>query len=170
MLNDKSVQAVAEARWSPAPNSSAHFIRPLYESYCFSNILPTIQHLLTGTGTPALPSDVWSGLEPRYDTVILFFVDALGWRFFDRHAAAHPFLKRVLDEGIVSKLTSQFPSTTAAHVTHIHTGLTSGASGVFEWFYYEPQLDMMIAPMLFSPAGPLVRERLRPTGIDPAKI
>jgi predicted AlkP superfamily pyrophosphatase or phosphodiesterase len=71
--------------------------------------------------------------------VVLFFIDAFGWRFFEKFQDA-PFLKRMAKQGSIEKITSQFPSTTAAHVTTIHTGLPVGESGVYEWFYYEPHL------------------------------
>ena len=84
--------------------------------------------------------------------MVLFLVDAFGWRFFERFQDA-AFIQRMAKHGRIEKLISQFPSTTAAHVTTIHTGWPVGQSGVYEWYYYEPQLDAIIAPLLFSFAG-----------------
>lgn len=144
MLNTTSLNAVGRARFSN------QFVRPCYDSYCFSNLPSTIEFLLTGNGKMTLPADVFGDLPTRYDKVILFFIDAFGWQFFERFAEKYPFLKTVLDQGVVSKMTSQFPSTTAAHVTCIHTGLNVGQSGVYEWHYYEPLVDEIISPLLFS--------------------
>lgn len=102
----------------------------------------------------------------NYDAVVLCLVDGFGWRFFERFQDA-PFLQRIAKHGRIEKLISQFPSTTAAHVTTIHTGWTVGQSGVFEWVYYEPQLDVMITPLLFSYAGARYRNELTATGIHP---
>lgn len=144
MLNTTSMDAVSAARFSP------QFMRPLYDSYCFANIPLSIAPLLTGDDSLALPRDVFGDLPTRYDKVILFFVDAFGWRLFERYADKYPFLKAFLEQGVVSKMTSQFPSTTAAHSTCIHTGLNVGQSGVYEWNYYEPLVDDIISPLLFS--------------------
>jgi predicted AlkP superfamily pyrophosphatase or phosphodiesterase len=147
------------------PNS----IKPQYDSYCFLNIPPTIQYLLTGEKTSTLPADVFGQLPQKYNIVILFFIDSFGWRFFEKYQD-HPSLKNLVKEGVVSKLTSLFPSTTAAHVTCIHTGLAAGQSGVYEWQYYEPELDTMIASLPFSFAGASRRELLQSTGVDPKKL
>jgi len=103
----------------------------------------------------------------RYDAVVLFLVDGFGWRFFERFQEA-PFLKRLAKHGRIEKLISQFPSTTAAHLTTIHTGWNVGQSGVHEWIYYEPLVDAVIAPLLFSYSGLWERDLLRATGIEPA--
>src|SRR5205807_1225800 len=79
-------------------------------------------------------------------------LDAFGWSAFERHSG-HPFLRRFAQDGVVAQITSQFPSTTAAHVTCLHTGLPVGAGGIYEWFQYEPALDAIVAPLLFSFAG-----------------
>jgi len=63
----------------------------------------------------------------------------------------------------VFKITAQFPSTTAAHVTTIHTGQPVGQSGVLEWQYYEPQFDAIIVPLLHSYAGTTERDTLPPS-------
>jgi predicted AlkP superfamily pyrophosphatase or phosphodiesterase len=121
------------------------FVRPRYDSGGFAGIPARIRkHCTSG----------------EYDAVVLFLVDGFGWRFFEKFQDA-PFLKRLTKNGKVEKLTSQFPSTTSAHMTSIHTGQPVGKSGVYEWFYYEPQLDRIIAPLLFSYAGDSERETLK---------
>ncbi|MGZ9224834.1 MAG: alkaline phosphatase family protein [Anaerolineales bacterium] len=127
------------------------FIKPRYDVGGFAGIPDRVKNAFT------------SG---KYDAVVLFLVDAFGWRFFERFQDA-PFIKRMAKHGKIEKLISQFPSTTAAHVTMIHTGWNVGQSGVYEWYYYEPQLDAIIAPLLFSFAGTPYRDNLTSTGIHP---
>lgn len=130
------------------------FVKPRYDAGGFA-------------GIPQRIRDAFASQE--YDAVVLFLVDGMGWRFCDCFQDA-PFLKRLARGGSVEKLTSQFPSTTAAHVTTIHTGLPVGESGVYEWFYYEPTLDRIIAPLLFSHAGDTVRDTLKSAGGNPAAL
>jgi predicted AlkP superfamily pyrophosphatase or phosphodiesterase len=147
------------------------FIKPLYDSYCFSNIPATIQSLLGVTKNAGLPGDVLpSGKYKEYKKVVFLFIDAFGWKFFEKYKNKYPFLQRFIDKGVVSKITAQFPSTTAAEVTTMNTGLPVGESGVYEWFYYEPKLDAVIAPLLFSYAKDDKRGTLAQTGIDSAKL
>lgn len=164
MLNKKSIKSVRDSYFG------SHFIKPLYNSYCFSNIPQTIQNAFTGKSNNALPPDVGGEFPKKYKKVILFFVDAFGWRFFKKYKNKYPFLNYFLNKGVVSKLTSQFPSTTANCVTCINTGLSIGESGVYEWNYYEPKLDAIISPLLFSFSGKKVRDTLQSTGIQAKSI
>ena len=41
---------------------------------------------------------------------------------------------------------------------------------MYEWQYYEPRLDAVITPLLFSYAGTKERDTLKPTGIAPERI
>jgi predicted AlkP superfamily pyrophosphatase or phosphodiesterase len=130
------------------------FLQPRYDRGGFAGLPGRIQeHAASG----------------EYDAVVLFLADGFGWRFLDAFRDS-PFLRRISKHGTLEKLTSQFPSTTAAHVTTIHTGLPVGQSGVYEWFYYEPQLDALIAPLLFSFAGDKERDTLKSTGVDPRRL
>ena len=164
MINQNSLQAVASARIND------HIGKPLYDSYCFSQIPQTIYHLLTGEGEIGLPVTVLGDLPHRYNQVILLFIDGFGWRFFEQYGQQFPFLQRFITDGVVSQLTTQFPSTTANHVTTMNSGLPVGESGVYEWYYYEPQLDAIISPLLFSFAGDKQRNTLQSTGISPQKL
>jgi hypothetical protein len=161
--------AIAGATWGQA----GRFRRPLYDSYCFARLPATVKYLLLGRDEDrarALPADAWAGLPDRYDTVVLFFIDAFGWHFFEKFADDYPFLKRFLHEGRATPITSQFPSTTACHVTCIHTGVPVGQSGVFEWFYYEPRAGGIIAPLPFCYAGDKQRDTLKAEGLTAADI
>ena len=96
------------------------FIKPRYGSGGFA-------------GVPSRICETCASGE--YDAVVLFLVDGFGWCFFEKFQEM-PFLRRLTTGGTLEKLTSQFPSTTAAHITTIHTGLPVGESGIYEWFYY----------------------------------
>lgn len=71
-----------------------------------------------------------------YDNVIVLFIDAFGWNLFDRYKDKYPFLKRFVAKGTASKITSQFPSTTAVHVTTMHSGKKAWEHGIPEYRHY----------------------------------
>ena len=124
--------------------------------------------MLTGAPEPGLAADVIGDLDRRWDRVALVVVDALGWSAAERHAG-HRFLRRVAGQGVVARLTAQFPSTTAAHMPTLHTGRPLAETGIYEWFQYEPALDAIIAPLLFSLAGDADRETLA-ARLDPEAL
>lgn len=142
-----------------------NFIKPRFDAHGFANLPALVTSLLGGPGA-ARP---FKGLDDTYDNVLLFFIDGFGWRFFERFAEM-PALRRFQDEGRTAKLTSLFPSTTSAHVPFIHSGQPMGESGLHEWNYYEPLLDAMIVPLLFSFSGTAERDQLKATGIDPKSL
>ena len=155
MLNQASIDTVAQARIDD------HLSIPLYDSYCFSQVPSLVRSRLSDypTGMPAsvLPSTA------RPKNVVLFLLDGFGWRFFEQFVDELPFLRRFVDDGVASKLTSQFPSTTAPHVTTLHTGEAVGTSGVFEWYYYEPELDEIFMPL---PSLSVSADALTPAGVE----
>jgi Type I phosphodiesterase / nucleotide pyrophosphatase len=128
----------------------------------FAALPATVERLLgVGEGGVAL-----AGLPARADRVLLVLLDAFGWRFFTRHGD-HPLLARM--EAVVP-LTSMFPATTAAHVTTLHTGASVGEHGLYEWNVYDPGLDALVTPLLFSFAGDGVRDTLLRAGADPDAV
>ena len=132
-----------------------NFIKPRYDSGGFASLPRRVTDLLTG--------------PEKYDAVVLFLIDGFGWRFFEKFQEG-PFLKSIARDGKVEKLTSQFPSTTAAHITTIHSGMPVGEHGIFEWTYYEPTLDAIIAPLLFSFSGTGERDTLKTIGAKAKRL
>jgi hypothetical protein len=165
MLDAASVRAVHAARRGPGS------VRPLASGYSFAALPATIERLLGGDAVDGgLPRDALGALGEPVQRVVLVLLDAFGWPFFVRHAPDHPLLRRMLDEGSVAKLTSQFPSTTAAHVTTLHTGRPVSEHGLYEWNVLDPDLDAIVTPMLFSYAGDGARDTLRRAGVAPAAV
>jgi hypothetical protein len=164
MLNTASIAAIENAGWR------GPFIRPLVDSHCFSNLPALVQHALTGEGEMAMPADVLGPLPHRHEAVVLFFIDGLGWRFIEPRLERYPFLQRVMKEGVVSKLTSMFPSTTSAHTTTIHTGLSPAQSGVYEWHQYSEHLDRIITPLMFAYPRDKNRDTLLNAGLKTSDV
>jgi hypothetical protein len=146
MINERSIQAVSKGKMASG------FCKPQYETYCFSQIPNTILKLF-GVGEGGLPSDCYDDAGSAYERVVLLLIDGFGWKFLEKYKDRYPFLKIFFDQGIVSKITSQFPSTTAAHMTTLCSNLPVGEHGIYEWFMYEPLLNRIVAPLLYSYAG-----------------
>jgi hypothetical protein len=165
-LDAASVAAVDGARRDPGAGSG---IRPLPDGYTFAALPATVERLLLGRDG-GLPPAALGDAPARVERVVLVLLDAFGWRFFARYADTHPLLRRFLAEGTVAKLTSQFPATTTAHVTTLHTGRPVAEHGLYEWNIYEPSLDALVIPLLFSFAGDAERDTLRREGVDPLAL
>ncbi len=121
-------------------------------------------------GFAGLPERIFQlATSGAYDAVVLLLVDGFGWRF-SQQFQEEPFLARLARDGRLERLTSQFPSTTSAHLTTLHSGQTVGQSGLYEWYLYEPLLDAIYAPLLFSPSGTMERELLAALGVDPRPL
>lgn len=160
MLNQPAAQAVA------AMQIHEGHLKPLYDTYGFAQIPQTLLHALTGSGASGLPADVWGDLPRRWEKVIVFLIDAFGYQALERYADKYPFLRRCFDQGVVSPLTSQFPSTTTAHITTMYTGQPVGIHGLYEWFTYEPIIGRVIVPLLTAEAdADQERNTLASTGV-----
>jgi hypothetical protein len=91
----------------------------------------------------------------RAERVVFFLIDGFG---MDAALAAiesrRPSIGFLAREGLLSALTSQFPSTTVVHAVTMHSGLQPGMAGVLEWYYREPKLGGVIAPFLMRRVPP----------------
>ncbi len=164
MINRDSIDSLASTSFS------SHFKHPNYEGYAFSMIPNTVFNLLTGGKQRALPDAVVGGTYQQHEVVVLFLIDGFGWRFLEKYKDTFSSLKRFDQEGIVSKISSQFPSTTAAHITTICSGLEVGQTGIYEWFQYEPLFDRIIAPLPFCFAGEHTLNTLSKKGVPTQQI
>jgi predicted AlkP superfamily pyrophosphatase or phosphodiesterase len=147
MLNHRSFKTVQQASFDSI------FCPPLYDNYCFANLPQTIKGLLTGKQSGGLPADVLIEPHSQYECVVMILMDGFGWCFLKNYLDELPFLRRFMNDGVVSQMTSQFPSTTVAHLTCLNTGLSVGQSGLYEWYYYEPLVGAVICPLRFAFAG-----------------
>ncbi|MBT3321401.1 MAG: alkaline phosphatase family protein [Anaerolineae bacterium] len=133
---------------------NSNFVKPRYDSGGFAHLPHYIKEVFE---------------KKEYKKVLFFLIDGFGWRFYEEYKT-HPFFVELAKHGSVRKITSQFPSTTAVHVTTWHTDLPVGESGVLEWQYYEPKLDAIFASLLFSYAGTSKRDTAKSSGIDPREL
>lgn len=138
---------ISQQRFGPG------FVRPAYGTYCFSAIPESVALILgcTPTNRVPLPADsVAAGLS-KAKSVVIVLVDGFGWRFLERYQGLVP-VSETLQGSLTTCITSQFPSTTAAHLTTLHSGVPVTESGIYEWFYHEPIAGRLIAPLPFNAA------------------
>jgi hypothetical protein len=137
------------------------FVLPEYDSYCLSNVTPTVLSLFdVESERPRIPRDAFGDVEvDSPERVILIVLDGFGYREW-QNQASEGFVKAMTTKGHTRPITTVFPSTTAAALTSLSTGLTPQEHGLPEWFVYFRELDMIIATLPFSPMGDPGRDTL----------
>src|SRR3972149_3407429 len=78
-------------------------LKPIYADYSFGNIPNTLHFLLTGERLgPLLPEDCFGGAYPRPQKVVLFFIDAFGWKFWAEHYQRFSAMRRVVEHRVLT--------------------------------------------------------------------
>ena len=140
-------------------------IPPRYQDYCFANLPWAIINLLTNSNIPQkLPSDVLP--IGKFDHVLLILIDGLGYLSFKRFQKYFSLPK----ETLISPLTTIFPSTTAAALSTLSTGLLPQEHGLFEWRLYLPQVGDIIKTLPFCLEDSHQHDQLIDLGFNPEEI
>jgi hypothetical protein len=146
-------------------------IHPCYESYCLSQ-LPSMVLGLLGVPQPDHPLlkvvqnvSVHRRVPPK---IVVLLIDGFGWHQWLRYAEHYDFFNRVTERGVVAPITTVFPSTTAAALTTVHSGLTPQEHGLPEWWVYFDELDTIAATLPFTPLGAHGTDKLLEAGVRPS--
>src|SRR3989344_2039624 len=145
------------------------FLRPDYSKYSFAQI-PALVELLLGTkqGDHRFADMVLPHINPQPQNVVVLLIDGFGYNQWLRYGEQHPFLSRIIEKGNIMPITALFPSTTAASVTTISSGLTPQEHGLVEWHLYLEELDEIIVTLPFMPLAKKARaDELAERGVDP---
>lgn len=143
--------------------------RSVHPEFSLSNLPNTIVHVLTGyREEPQLPENCLGYLGAELESVVCFYIDAFGLSTWERFRERIELFRLVEEEGVVSALTTQFPSSTVPSVTLMQTMKPVAESGCYEWVMYHPQSGQSIKP--FSLVGACGGESITPGGIGPSDI
>jgi hypothetical protein len=146
-------------------------LKPIYADYSFGNIPNTLHYLLTGeTLGPLLPEDCFGGSYPRVERVVLFFIDAFGWKFWQEYHERWRAMRRVAEDGVLTPISALFPSTTAASVSTMNMGVLPAVHALYEWNVYIPAYGETIQTLPFRPLGSEPKDGCRAKGFDPAQL
>jgi predicted AlkP superfamily pyrophosphatase or phosphodiesterase len=132
------------------------FVLPSYDDYCVSNVpgvASSIFGIPTGKALPLLQHISHKVNIDNVQNVVMLVLDGFGFEAWTKQTADGGFFQSVTDGGLVLPITTVFPSTTAAALTSINTGLTPQEHGLPEWFVYMKELDEIIETLPFTPMG-----------------
>ncbi len=95
----------------------------------------------------------------RCNRVIFILVDSLGYNLFTH------YLWELNKRGSTVKIYSVFPSTTAAAITSIYTGLSPKEHGILEWYMYYEEFGDIIKTLPLSTRDGNVNDELIKKGL-----
>lgn len=142
------------------------FIPPAYDDFCLSNVPSMVTSLLEQESRKSTVLQEHFSKSIALESpvnIVLMVLDGFGFDAWLKRTSDGGFFQKVTEKGMVIPITTVFPSTTAAALTTISTGLTPQEHGLPEWFVYMEELDMVIATLPFSPMGVSRRDALLPT-------
>ncbi len=124
---------------------SENLVLPRYQDYCLANIPSTVLSLLgVPPSRPPIPAKAIP--KKQYRHIVLILIDALGYLSFQEHQRD---FQSLINDALITPITSIFPSTTAAAIPTIHTGVLPKKHGLFEWHLYFPSIGQTINTLPF---------------------
>lgn len=141
---------------------------PDYGKYCISNIPKMVMSLFDLEKEKNDPlNNEWGNILKKPKKVILFLIDGFGFNKWIKHQKNIPLLDLVTKKGTVLPLMSVFPSTTAAAITTMHSGVTPMEHGLPEWEVYFEEIDKIIITLQFSPINGGYPDKMIELGVNP---
>jgi len=136
-------------------------VKPDYNGYCLSNIPTAILSFFgIDVARPTLPTDALGNVETSgVENIVLLLCDGMGYNEWQRQSQKG-FFGAMSKKGSVRPITTVFPSTTAAALTAVSTGLTPQEHGLPEWFVYMEELGSVIVTLPFTRVGDSGRDTL----------
>jgi len=112
---------------------------PDYSGPALVNLLPAVAARL-GVGDADDRFDL-----PAADRYVVYLVDGMGWDAVTAAPAELPTLTRLM--ATATELASVVPSTTAAAITSLGTGLPPGRHGLVGYRFWDPALGQHVGPL-----------------------
>ncbi len=169
------------------PEVPAEFLLPDYAGASLRAVMPAALRALGVTLEPETggPSGCGDGPGPAAvaalglrsaDTVVVVLIDGLGKEMLLERGGHAPFLRSALAGA--RTLTSGFPSTTAASVTMLGTGLVPGATGMLGYSVRDPATGELINMISWGGAAkpeewqrcPTILERATAQGVGVVSV
>lgn len=132
----------------PAPLDPGAAPVPAYGGGSLADLLPAVA---AGLGVPG-PAPALR--LPPADRVCVFLVDGLGWEALRAHPHLAPFLTSLLGTSLAGTgrpLTAGFPSTTAASLASVGTGLPPGVHGLAGYKVRDPGTGALMNQLRWDP-------------------
>lgn len=128
-----------------------NFVCPEYNQKSVLNIPSTILNLFGGIAPKqTLPKNYWEQAKGA-KKIIFLLIDGLGNNLFQQKAIKYPFFRNLASNGFYSSITAVFPSTTAASLNTINSGLSPLEHGLPEWYVYFKELGCIVKSLPFEP-------------------
>lgn len=136
-------------------------VKPDYSGNCLSNLPATVMSILgVNDSRPVLRKRALGGVETSgVENVVLLLCDGFGYREWKRQSG-RGFVGALSERGSVTPITTVFPSTTAAALTTVSTGLTPQEHGLPEWYVYMDEVGAVILTLPFTRVGERGRDML----------
>jgi predicted AlkP superfamily pyrophosphatase or phosphodiesterase len=119
---------------------------PSYKNGSIVNLMSSIAIALGDTPLYEPLEQLKPEVLSQSKNIVLLVVDGLGYEYVVNHGKGSIFYENLKD-----KITSVFPSTTAASLTTFATGLAPQQHGITGWFTYLKELGMVSAVLPFKP-------------------
>ena len=129
------------------------FLHPKYDGQSLPNAISTAAQILgVDTGKVPIKKELYKdhlGFE-GISKVVTIALDGLGYKMWVEAGRDKGFFGRIAKNGVLMPITTVFPSTTAAAITTMNTGLTPLEHGLPEWVLYMHEIGMIINTLPFS--------------------